>query len=122
MMQIDEYKHIIAAAGYVIESAGVLAIIAGFLLASIGFLSSPRRLSTEAAYKNFRRNLGRSLLLGLEFLIAGDMIRTVVVSATLENILVLALIILIRTFLGITLHLEVEGCWPWHEAEKEKQG
>jgi uncharacterized membrane protein len=74
----------------------------------------------DLAYKDFRRNLGRSILLGLEFMIAGDMIRTVVVSATLENIAALALIILIRTFLGITLHLEVEGRWPWQESEGKK--
>ncbi|MBN1561138.1 DUF1622 domain-containing protein [candidate division KSB1 bacterium] len=119
-MQIDAYKDIIATAGYAVESAGVLAIIGGFILSTARFLRFPRRLSTKLAYIDFRRNLGRSLLLGLEFLIAGDMIRTVVVSATLQNILVLALIIIIRTFLGITLHLEVEGRWPWQEAaEKE---
>jgi len=52
-------------------------------------------------------------MLGLEFLIAGDIIRTVVVAATLENIAALGLIIFIRTFLSVTLHLEVEGRWPW---------
>lgn len=51
--------------------------------------------------------------LGLEFLIAGDTIRTVAVANTLENVAILGLIILIRTFLSITLHLEVEGRWPW---------
>ncbi|MFA4836985.1 MAG: DUF1622 domain-containing protein [Dehalococcoidia bacterium] len=117
MIQLDEFKDIIAAAGYAIESAGVLAIIVGFVLASVKFLDSTRRLAMDLAYRDFRRNLGRSILLGLEFLIAGDMISTVVVSATLENIAALALIILIRTFLGIALHLEVEGRWPWQESE-----
>lgn len=52
-------------------------------------------------------------LLGLEFLVAGDIIRTVVVHPTLDNLIVLAIIVLIRTFLSVTLQLEVEGHWPW---------
>ena len=62
---------------------------------------------------------GRSIILGLEFLIAGDIIRTVVVADTLENVAILGLIILMRTFLSITLHLEIEGRWPW---QSEKHG
>ena len=56
--------------------------------------------------------LNGSIILGLAFLIAGDIIRTVVVD-TLENVAILGLIILIRSFLSVTLHLEVEGRWPW---------
>ena len=66
----------------------------------------------------FRRQLGRSIILGLEFLIAGDIIRTVIVADTLANVAILGLIILIRTFLGLTLHLEVEGRWPWQTARQ----
>ena len=65
------------------------------------------------AYRTYRRQLGRSIILGLEFLIAGDIIRTVVVADTIENVAILGLIILIRSFLSVTLHLEVEGRWPW---------
>ena len=64
---------------------------------------------------------GRSIILGLEFLIAGDIIRTVVVADTLENVAVLGLIILIRTFLSVTLHLEVEGRWPWQAEIQNKK-
>jgi uncharacterized membrane protein len=64
--------------------------------------------------------MGRAILLGLEFLVAGDIIDTVVVDPTLDNVIVLGLIILIRTFLGIALQLEVEGRWPWqHEQPPE---
>ena len=63
--------------------------------------------------------MGRSIILGLEFLIAGDIVRTVIVADTFENVAVLGLIILIRAFLSVTLHLEVEGRWPW---QTEKQG
>lgn len=77
------------------------------------FFCTFRGLPEGVAYRTYRRQLGRSIILGLEFLIAGDIIRTVVVADTLENIAVLGLIILIRSFLSITLHLEVEGRWPW---------
>jgi uncharacterized membrane protein len=66
----------------------------------------------------YRQDLGRAILLGLEFLIAGDIIRTVVVAPTLENVMILALIVVIRTFLSMALQLEVEGRWPWQRAEE----
>jgi len=113
--RVRDFKEIIGLSGYVIEVAGVVVIIFGCIFGTIKFLKSCNQLPLVETYTEFRRNLGRSILLGLEFLIAGDIIRTVIVAATLENVLVLALIILIRTFLGITLHLEVEGRWPWQE-------
>ena len=64
-------------------------------------------------YRTYRQDLGRAILLGLEFLIAGDIIRTVGVAPTLENVFILALIVVIRTFLSMALQLEVEGRWPW---------
>jgi uncharacterized membrane protein len=67
------------------------------------------------AYGQYRARLGRSLLLGLEILVAADVIRTVALEPTLTNIAVLGLLVLIRTFLSWTLALEVEGRWPWQE-------
>jgi len=61
----------------------------------------------------YRQDVGRAILLGLEFLIAGDIIRTVVVAPTLQNVLVLGVIVLIRTFLSLSLQLEIEGKLPW---------
>jgi uncharacterized membrane protein len=77
-------------------------------------------LPTSVTYRTYRQQLGRSIILGLEFLIAGDIIRTVVVADTLENVAVLGIIILIRSFLSVTLHLEVEGRWPW-QPEQERE-
>ena len=110
-----QFAEIISFTGYAIEAIGVLVIILGSCISSIAFLRTFRQLAEGIAYKTFRRQLGRSIILGLEFLIAGDIIRTVVVSATLESVAVLGLIILIRAFLTMTLHLEVEGRWPWQE-------
>lgn len=114
-----DFKEIISVAGYGIETIGVLAIIIGSAASSFRFLSHYRREPNGFAYRIYRRQLGRSIILGLEFLIAGDIIRTVVVADTLTNITILGLIILIRTFLSFALHLEVEGRWPW---QQEKDG
>ncbi len=114
-----QFTELISLAGYAIEAIGVLVVIAGSCVSTVAFLRSYRRMPEGAAYKAYRRQLGRSIILGLEFLIAGDIVRTVVVSATLESVTVLGLIILIRSFLSVTLHLEVEGRWPWQPEERE---
>ncbi len=110
-----KFTEIISIAGYSIESFGVLVVIVGSCISSVSFISTFRQLPEGAAYRNYRRQLGRSIILGLEFLIAGDIIRTVVVADTFKNVAVLGVIILIRTFLSMTLHLEVEGKWPWEK-------
>ena len=115
-----EFAEIISIAGYAIEAIGVLVIVIGSAASSALFIRDYRRLPEGVAYRTYRRQLGRSIILGLEFLIAGDIIRTVIVADTLENVAVLGLIILIRTFLSITLHLEVEGRWPWQRAQQDE--
>ncbi len=97
---------------------GVLVIIAGTAVASYRFLAHFHKEAEGVAYSALRRQMGRSIILGLEFLIAGDIIRTVIVADTLTNVIILGLIILIRTFLGFTLHFEVEGQWPWQTAKQ----
>ncbi|BFT29044.1 DUF1622 domain-containing protein [Alteromonas sp. D210916BOD_24] len=111
------FIEIITVAGYAIETFGVLIVIIGSFISTVIFIRSYKALANGMAYWQFRQHLGRSIILGLEFLIAGDIIRTVVVADSLGNVGTLALIILIRSFLSVTLHLEVEGRWPW---QKEK--
>ncbi|WP_438952003.1 DUF1622 domain-containing protein [Porticoccus sp.] len=108
-----EFKEIVSLAGFAIEAAGVLVVMVGSVLSTTAFLRCYRHQPEGVAYRVYRRQLGRSIILGLEFLIAGDIIRTVIVETSLENVAVLGLIILIRTFLSLTLHLEIEGRWPW---------
>ena len=108
-----QFTEIISIAGYTIEAVGVLVVIVGSCISSIVFIRPFRNLPEGIAHRTYRRQLGRSIILGLEFLIAGDIIRTVVVADTIENVAILGLIILIRSFLSVTLHLEVEGRWPW---------
>jgi len=112
-----QFTEVISIAGYTIEAVGVLVVVIGSGISSVVFIRTFRDFSEGVAYRIYRRQLGRSIILGLEFLIAGDIIRTVVVADTLENVAILGLIILIRSFLSVTLHLEVEGRWPW-QAEK----
>jgi len=111
------YDEILTIAGYAIEGVGAFIIILGCCMFAVQFLVDFRKLPPGIAYQNLRRQMGRSIILGLEFLIAGDIIRTVVVSDTLNNVAVLGLIVLVRTFLSITLHLEIEGRWPWQKEE-----
>ncbi|KKO45369.1 hypothetical protein WG68_11440 [Arsukibacterium ikkense] len=78
-----------------------------------------KRDSPRAIYQEIRQRLGRGILLGLEFLIAADIINTVAVELTLTNVGVLALIVLIRTFLSFTLEVELTGKWPWQHPSSE---
>lgn len=100
--------------GYLIESFGVVVVLVGSVATTLQFLRSRRRLEAGQAYRIYRQDLGRTIILGLEFLIAGDIIRTVVVAETLESVGVLALIVVIRAFLSIMLQYEIEGRLPWH--------
>lgn len=117
-----QFISIISTAGYVIEAFGVVVVIIGSCLCTAQYLRTYRHVAAGEAYRTYRQDLGRSIILGLEFLIAGDIIRTVVVADSLENVGILALIILIRTFLSVTLHLEVEGRWPWQPEPRSGEG
>ena len=114
---MGDIKQWFGVAGYVIETAGVLVIVSGCLLASGLFVQRLKVMKKLEAYSELRRDIGRSIVLGLEFLIAGDIIQTVTVSSTFESVTVLAVIVLIRAFLTITLTLEIEGRWPWQVSE-----
>lgn len=100
-----------------IEMSGILVIIGGALLATFNYLKNLRQ-EGQVTYEAFRRQLGRSILLGLEFLVAGDIIATVAVEATLRSVLVLGIIVLIRTFLSFSLEIELEGRLPWRSRNK----
>jgi uncharacterized membrane protein len=101
-----------------VEISGVAVIVVAAVVATLVFLYSG--LSTgdwRSAVRRYRADLGRGILLGLELLVAADIIGTVAVTPSLENLLVLALIVLIRTFLSFSLEVEIEGKWPWARAE-----
>jgi uncharacterized membrane protein len=113
---MESFRSAIELAGTVIDATGVLVIALGALVASFQFVMQRK----WSAYQTYRQSLGRAILLGLEFLVAGDIIRTVVVAPTRENVMVLGLIVLIRTFLSTSMLLELEGRWPWQKDTDSK--
>jgi uncharacterized membrane protein len=110
------FRDTMAFVGLALDGLGVLLVTLGALLAIVHAMTR-WGLPLPNRYRLLRENLGRAILLGLEVLIAGDIIRSVVVDPTVINVAVLGLIVLIRTFLSMTLQLEVEGRWPWQQAE-----
>jgi uncharacterized membrane protein len=107
-----EFRDVIEFVGKIIDGAGVAAILVGAIVASVYALARLVR-KQQPVYRPYRSQLGRSILLGLELLVAADIIRTVAVTPTLESVAVLAGIVLIRTFLSFSLELEITGRWPW---------
>lgn len=100
----------------IVDAIGVAIILLGALTALVTYtVKALKKTDRISAFRITRQQMGRSILLGLEFLIAGDIIRTVATSPTFQNVGVLALIVLIRTFLSLTLQLEVERRWPWEK-------
>ena len=105
---------IIEGIGTAIDAIGVAVIAVGAVLAVFMTVGRSRR-EDGGAYEFFRRRLVRSILLGLEFLVAADIIRTVAVTPSGESVAVLGGIVLIRTFLSFSLQLEMTGAWPWQQ-------
>lgn len=111
------FQEWIEAAGRSVDAAGVFAVVTGAILATVFATTRLLRKQSEV-YERFRRFLGRSILLGLELLVAADIIRTVAVTPTLESVGVLGCIVLIRTFLSWSLELEITGRWPWQKHDQ----
>ena len=98
--------------------AGVAIIVVGAVIATVAFLRRGPAAGWAKAYR-YRADLGRGILLGLELLVAADIIGTVAATPTLRSLAVLGLIVLIRTFLSFSLEVEIEGRLPWRAAEAE---
>jgi len=103
----------------VMDALGVAVVSAGVLWGLFLFIKDLFTQNSSEAYKAFRIQIVRSLILGLEVLVAGDVIRTVAISPTLMSVGVLGAIVLIRCFLSWSLTLEIDGRWPWQPAPKD---
>ena len=114
------FYEVIETVGKTIDAVGVAVIAVGALISAAGVISR-LRTKTGDVYRVFRQQLGRSILLGLEFLVAADLIRTVAVTPDARSVAVLAGIVLIRTFLSFSLELEVTGYWPWQKNRQQQQ-
>ena len=115
----DELTAIIEAITVAIELTGIAVIIGGALISAALFVRATMRDLPGEAYRQLRSNLGRSILLGLELLVAADIINTVAIEPSLDSLAVLAGIVLIRTFLSFSLEVEIEGRWPWQRGAEE---
>lgn len=115
---VVSFFEVIETVGKTIDAIGVAVIALGTLIAAAGVVPKIRR-KTGTAYRDFREQLGRSILLGLEFLVAADIIRTVAITPDARSVAVLAGIVLIRTLLSFSLEVEITGRWPWQKDRKE---
>jgi uncharacterized membrane protein len=100
-------------ASLILDAASYAVILLAVAISTIAFLTSAWRTGLVANYREYRANLGRGILTGLELLIAADILRSVVIDPSLDSMLVLGGIVLIRTFLSISLEVEINGHWPW---------
>jgi uncharacterized membrane protein len=112
-MMAEQILSFLEHAGGAISLFGVLVIAGGFGLAAGRYAVGYRRLGPEKSFKQFKINLGRALILGLEILVVADVIETITVKPTLTSLASLAILVIVRTIVSWTLSLEVEGHWPW---------
>jgi uncharacterized membrane protein len=99
------------------EALGIGVLLVGVVYAAMGYATSViRGVDAVAAFDSLRQNVGRAILLGLELLVAADIIRSVAVDPTLLSVGVLGLLVLVRTFLSWSLEVELTGAWPWQRS------
>ncbi len=115
------YEHDVADVVKTVEAVGALIMVGGALASFVVFTITAWNPRTRAGtYAALRRNLGRSILLGLEVLILADIVRTIIVAPTLTSVAVLGAIVLIRVVLSFSLEVEIDGVWPWGRWRRDR--
>ncbi|HEX2849193.1 MAG TPA: DUF1622 domain-containing protein [Acidimicrobiales bacterium] len=119
-----DFKTVVEAIGKLADGLGVVITIVGVVIALglFGFRMLRPSQPPIDGYRELRRNVGRSILLGLELLVAGDIIRTVAIAPTFTSVGVLAVIVVVRTFLSFTLEVELTSRWPWQHHDGAAEG
>ena len=119
-MLTEQVHAIVEQLAKLLELVGVAIILGGIVLATMTFLREGSRTHDwRSGYPGYRSDVGRGILLGLEFLVGADIIATITAPLTFESVALLAIIVAIRTFLSFSLETEIEGCWPWQRAAKD---
>jgi uncharacterized membrane protein len=109
-----DIRHSVELLGLAVDAVGVVVIASAIGIASVAFARGlTHGVPFDTSYRHLRQGIGRGILLGLELLVAGDIIRTVAIAPTFASVGVLALIVAIRTFLSFSLEVELSGRWPW---------
>ena len=115
------YDQFISDVVKVVEATGAAIMIIGGLLALVAFAVSVAQSPTRpGAYRKLRQRLGQAILLGLEVLIVGDIVRTIIVDTTIKSVAVLGMIVVIRIVLSFALEVEIDGMWPWSRWRLER--
>ena len=105
-------RPVMEGAAFGVEALAVAVIVIAIVFGTVRFLMRVGR-SGEDAYRAYKEHLTKALLLGLEFLVAADIVRTVAIETTLNNVAILAALVVVRTFLSWSLVVEMDGRWPW---------
>ncbi len=117
-MHLDE---VITGVVLVIELIGAAIMVFGAVVALVRAVPEAiNRETRQYTYPGLRRNIGRAILLGLEVLIVADIIRTILVDPTMESVLVLGVIVVIRVLLSFSLEVEIDGVWPWSRRQSSR--
>jgi uncharacterized membrane protein len=111
-------RRIVELTALLFEAGGTFAMSVGAVVA-LGLTLRDRANGAPALFRTFRNRLGRAIILGLELLVAADILRTISTQPTLQGVVVLAIVVLIRTFLSFSLEVELEGRWPWDSGRPE---
>lgn len=107
--------------GQMLDGIGVLVILTGVILStSYAVITALRHRNIHNLYRSYRSNLARSILIGLELLVAGDIIRSVAGDLNFDSVIILAIIVVVRSFLGIEFEMEIDGRWPWQRTKKSE--
>ncbi len=121
----DMTRNLVVMAVLSVEMLAVIVILVAILFGTLRYAFHIVSRAPES-YEQYRAQLGKALLLGLQLLVAADVVRTVALEPTLENVVVLGLLVLVRTFLSWSTVVEIEGRWPWHSQpplpEQERPG
>lgn len=119
---IDQAHMAVDVLAKVLELVGAAIILGGIVIASVRFVLDGIASNWNDAYGRYRAGLGRGILLGLELLVGADIIATITAPLTFQSVGLLGAIIVIRTFLSFSLETEIEGCWPWRRAARDRAG
>jgi len=109
------YDQLVSDVVQAVEATGAAIMIVGGSWALVDYvLSTVRRTGQSNAYRELRQRLGQAILLGLEILIIGDIVRTIIVDPTIDSVTVLGIVVIIRIVLSFSLEVEIDGTWPWN--------
>ena len=117
-----DFETFAQSAGELLDMFGVIVILGGVVISTAYAVATIlRHKNIHNLYRSYRSNLARSILIGLEFLVAGDIIRSVAGDLNFDSVVILAIIVIVRSFLGMEFEMEIEGHWPWQRTKNTKK-